>query len=70
FRSICQWIIKNLFEMLGKDSLIMECVIGTGSALMRNEVLQRELKARVQCPVIFNEYSDAAYGAALFALIQ
>ncbi|CAF1504830.1 unnamed protein product [Rotaria sp. Silwood1] len=70
FRSICQWIIKNLFEMLGKDSLIMECVIGTGSALMRNEVLQRELKDRVQCPVIFNEYSDAAYGAALFALIQ
>ncbi|CAF0869198.1 unnamed protein product [Rotaria sordida] len=70
FRSICQWIIKNLFEMLGKDSLIMECVIGTGSALMRNDVLQRELKEKVQYPVIFHEHSDAAYGAALFALMQ
>ncbi|CAF3923083.1 unnamed protein product [Rotaria sp. Silwood2] len=70
FRSICQWIIKNLFEMLGKDSSIMECVIGTGSALMRNDVLQRELKQKVQCPVILNEHSDAAYGAALFALMQ
>jgi sedoheptulokinase len=70
FRSICQWIIKNLFEMLGKDSLTVKRVIGTGSALMRNGVLQRELKDRVNCEVIFNEHSDAAYGAALFALMQ
>jgi sedoheptulokinase len=70
FRSICQWLIKNLFEMLGKDSLIMKGIIGTGSALMRNGVLQRELKEKVQCQVRFNEHSDAAYGAALFALMQ
>jgi sedoheptulokinase len=70
FRSICQWIINNLFEMLGKDSLAMKSVIGTGSALMRNGVLQRELKEKVQGQVRFNEHSDAAYGAALFALMQ
>ena len=70
FRSLCQWIIKNLFEMLGKDSLIMKSVIGTGSALIRNDVLQQELKERVRCQIKFNEYSDAAYGAALFALMQ
>ena len=68
FRSICQWIIKNLFEMLGENTLDMKGVIGTGSALMRNEVLQQELKEKMQGHVKFNEYSDAAYGAALFAL--
>jgi len=70
FRSICQWIIKNLFEMLGKYSLTMKSVIGTGSALIRNGVLQRELQEKVQGHVRFNEHSDAAYGAALFALMQ
>jgi len=70
FRSICQWIIKNLFEMLGKDSLTMKSVIGTGSALMRNEVLQQELKEKLQSQVRLNEHADAAYGAALFALMQ
>jgi sedoheptulokinase len=70
FRSICQWIIKNLFEMLGKDSSTIKSIIGTGSALTRNPLLQRELKERVQCQVILNEHSDAAYGAALFALIK
>jgi hypothetical protein len=70
FRSICQWIIKNLFEMLGNDALIMKSVIGTGSALMRNGVLQGELKEKVKGQVKFNEHSDAAYGAALFALMQ
>jgi sedoheptulokinase len=70
FRSICQWIIKNLFEMLGKNALLMKSVIGTGSALMRNGVLQGELKEKVKDQVKFNEHSDAAYGAALFALMQ
>jgi sedoheptulokinase len=70
FRTICQWIIKNLFEMLGKDALIIKSVIGTGSALMRNGVLQGELKEIVKGQVKFNEHSDAAYGAALFALMQ
>ncbi|UJR38321.1 hypothetical protein I4U23_030991 [Adineta vaga] len=70
FRSICHWIIKNLFEMLEKDSSTIKGIIGTGSALMRNGVLQRELRERVQCEVKFNEHSDAAYGSALFALIQ
>ena len=70
FRSICQWIIKNLFKMLGKDALTMKSVIGTGSALMRNGVLQGELKEQMKGQVKFNEHSDSAYGAALFALMQ
>ncbi|CAF0908290.1 unnamed protein product [Adineta ricciae] len=70
FRSICHWIIKNLFEMLGNDSSTINGIIGTGSALMRNGVLQREIQNRVQCQVKFNEHSDAAYGSALFAFMQ
>lgn len=70
FRSICQWLIKNVFEMLGNDASTMTSVIGTGSALMRNDVLQKELKEKVKDQVKLNEHSDAAYGAALFALIQ
>ena len=71
FRSICHWLIENAFEMLGKDAVsTMTSVIGTGSALTRNEVLQKELKEKVHDRVKLNEHSDAAYGAALFALMQ
>lgn len=70
FRSICQWLIKNVFEMLGNDASTMISVIGTGSALMRNDVLQNELKEKVKGQVKLNEHSDAAYGAALFGLMQ
>ena len=43
FRSICHWIIENLFQMLGKAAANIESVIGAGSALMRNPVLQLSL---------------------------
>jgi len=70
FRSICHWIIHNLFEMLGENTSQIEGIIGTGSALMRNQILQNELNEKVNGSIKYNENSDAAYGAALFALKQ
>jgi sedoheptulokinase len=70
FRSICRWIVQNLFDMLGDSTSSMTSVIGTGSALSRNIVLQTELRDRLSKEIFFNEKCDAAYGAALFALMQ
>ena len=70
FRSMCRWIVRNLFDMLGDEALRIEELIGTGSALMRNAVLQRELNERVRGQLVFRDDCDAAYGAALFALEQ
>ena len=70
FRSICRWIIVNLFAMLGDDVRLLKGLIGTGSALMRNAVLQDELRERIDEQLVFHEHCDAAFGAALFASRQ
>lgn len=70
FRSICRWIIRNLFDMLGDDVQTLKGLIGTGSALMRNAVLQEELRQRIDDQLVLNEQCDAASGAALFASMQ
>ena len=56
--------------MLGENTSQIEGIIGTGSALMRNQILQNELNEKVNGSIKYNENSDAAYGAALFALKQ
>ena len=70
FRSICHWIIENLFQMLGKAAANIESVIGAGSALMRNPVLQQELRQCIRDQLVLNDHCDSAYGAALFASMQ
>ena len=66
FRGICHWIVTNLFDMLGENVKTITGIIGAGSALMKNAVLQKELHDQVHGHLTFNEDCDAAYGAALF----
>jgi hypothetical protein len=68
FRSICQWIVNNLFDMLGEHAATMTSIVATGSALMRNSLLQRLLSERIDGRLVLNEHCDAAHGAALFVL--
>ncbi|CAF0982997.1 unnamed protein product [Didymodactylos carnosus] len=72
FRSICHWIIQNLYTMITKQILVetnTQRIICTGNALIKNQLLQNELKLIFSdMNVIFNHNSDAAYGAALFCL--
>lgn len=70
FRSICRWIVENLFRMLAEHSTSIHTIVGCGSALMRNIILQDELRRFVDNKLAFKENCDAAYGAALFASMQ
>lgn len=40
-------------------------ILGIGSALMRNQVLQAEVRQCYQLPVVFVPGGDAAWGAAM-----
>lgn len=46
----------------------VERVIGSGSALSRNEVLKQEVQRAFPLPVSFGQDVDAAVGAALVML--
>lgn len=47
------------------QSASIERIVGNGSGLSRNKVLQREVQQLYQLPLVFTEGGDAAKGAAL-----
>lgn len=66
--SLCQGIIRNLHSMLPSDKLAscgVVSIIGTGSALTKNPILQRETQRLWQLPLVTRDMSDASLGAAL-----
>ncbi|XP_007935667.2 sedoheptulokinase [Orycteropus afer afer] len=70
-RALCRGIIQNLQSMLPSQQLKewgVERVIGSGSALSRNEVLKQEVQRAFPFPVSFGQDVDAAVGAALVML--
>ncbi|XP_077996297.1 sedoheptulokinase-like [Glandiceps talaboti] len=67
-RAVCRGIISNLYNMMPREFLVesgVNRIIGSGSALIRNKVLQEEIEALFQLPVIYGQGGDAAVGAAL-----
>ncbi|XP_072604083.1 sedoheptulokinase isoform X2 [Vulpes vulpes] len=70
-RALCRGIVQNLHSMLPFHQLKewgVERVIGSGSALSRNEVLKQEVQRAFPFPVSFGQDVDAAVGAALVML--
>uniref|UniRef100_A0A673V551 Sedoheptulokinase n=1 Tax=Suricata suricatta TaxID=37032 RepID=A0A673V551_SURSU len=70
-RAMCRGIVQNLHSMLPFQQLKewgVEQVIGSGSALSRNEVLKQEVQRAFPFPVSFGQDVDAAVGAALVML--
>ncbi|KAK6637517.1 hypothetical protein RUM44_007939 [Polyplax serrata] len=68
FRALCSGLVKNLQGMIPKDQLIASKIvkiIGSGSALIRNKVLQKEVAAQYQLPVEFVGGRGACVGAAM-----
>lgn len=54
--------------MMPREMLItanISRILGIGSALTRNEVLQKEVHQCYQLPVVFVSGGDAAWGAAM-----
>ncbi|XP_066995781.2 sedoheptulokinase [Anabrus simplex] len=68
FRALCHGIVKNLYSMMPREMLLessIDRILGLGSALTRNKVLQMEVKNLYQLPVDIVSGGDAAMGAAL-----
>lgn len=70
-RALCRGIVQNLLSMLPFQQLAewgVQRVMGSGSALSRNEVLKQEVQRAFPLPVSFGQDVDAAVGAALVLL--
>ncbi|XP_011723096.2 sedoheptulokinase isoform X2 [Macaca nemestrina] len=70
-RALCRGIVQNLHSMIPIQQLRewgVERVMGSGSALSRNEVLKQEVQRAFPLPVSFGQDVDAAVGAALVML--
>lgn len=73
FKSVCRGVIENLHSIMSREMLIsnnISRILGVGSALIRNAVLQQEVRECYQLPVVFEKKGDAAWGAAIAAKNQ
>lgn len=71
FRSLCDSLIENLHFMMPKDILRnanVKRIVGNGSGLSRNAVLQRAVEHYYSLPLEFTSGGDAAKGAAIAIL--
>ncbi|KAL7643464.1 UNVERIFIED_CONTAM: hypothetical protein RMT77_005446 [Armadillidium vulgare] len=69
-KALCRGVIKNLHSMMPRSLLVengVNRIIGGGSALVRNKILQREVEEQYQLPLTLDARGNAAYGAALAA---
>ncbi|KAL0598370.1 Sedoheptulokinase [Plecturocebus cupreus] len=70
-RALCRGIVENLLSMLPLRQLQewgVQRVVGSGSALSRNDVLKQEVQRAFPLPMSFGQDVDAAVGAALVML--
>ncbi|KAF5300231.1 hypothetical protein FQR65_LT09185 [Abscondita terminalis] len=68
FRALCHGLLQNLHNMMPRDQLSeanITRIVGNGSGLSRNNVLQKEVQQLYQLPLVFTDGGDAAKGAAL-----
>lgn len=67
-RAVCRGIIQNLANMMPLQSLQaagVKRIIGSGSALSCNTVLQQEVEAVFPLPVVYGKDVDSAVGVAM-----
>ncbi|XP_074046632.1 sedoheptulokinase [Macrotis lagotis] len=70
-RALCRGIIQNVHAMLPSQQLKewgIDRLIGSGSALTRNEVLRQEVEKAFPFSISYGQDVDAAAGAALVML--
>lgn len=73
FRALCKGVVSNLLDMMPREVFVrhgVRRIVGGGSALARNALLQAEVRNAYQMPVHFTQSGDAAVGAALAASFQ
>ncbi|XP_061104763.1 sedoheptulokinase isoform X1 [Conger conger] len=70
-RALCRGIMDNLASMLPPEALLesgVTQIMGSGSALSRNEVLRQEAERAFPLPVLFGKDVDSAVGAAMIVI--
>ena len=68
FRALCNGLVVNLHSMMPRDVLQkanITRIVGNGSGLSRNKVLQNEVLSLYKLPLVFTTGGDAAKGAAM-----
>ena len=71
--SLCRGLVENLHEMMPKEFLHLhgvQRIVGTGSALIRNQVLQKQVEQVFGLPLVMSNNSEESVGAALAAILE
>ena len=71
--ALCQGLVENLQVMMSKEFLQshgIQRIVGTGSALMKNPVLQKQVEQVFGLPLVLSDSSEASVGAALAAILE
>lgn len=67
-RGLCHGVLDNIKSMMPAELLLQAGVtriVGSGSALTRNEVLRQEAERAFSLPVVYGQNADSAVGVAL-----
>ncbi|KAM7398442.1 hypothetical protein PAMA_006380 [Pampus argenteus] len=67
-RALCRGVLDNITSMMPAERLQQAGVcriVGSGSALARNEVLRQEVERAFPQPVVYGENADSAVGVAM-----
>lgn len=67
-RALCCGILHNITSMMPAERLQqagVSRIIGSGSALARNEVLRQEVERAFPQPVVYGQNADSAVGVAM-----
>ncbi|XP_076332468.1 sedoheptulokinase-like [Tachypleus tridentatus] len=70
-RALCKGLVANIRSMMPPEKLHeagIQRIVGSGTALSKNVVLQKEVEKQFDLPVIYGSGNDAAAGAALAVL--
>ncbi|GAA6218401.1 sedoheptulokinase [Lates japonicus] len=67
-RALCSGVLDNITSMMPVEHLQqagVSRIVGSGSALARNEVLRQEVEKAFPQPVVYGQNADSAVGVAL-----
>ncbi|XP_037322690.2 sedoheptulokinase [Pungitius pungitius] len=67
-RALCRGVLDNLTSMMPAERLKqagVSRIVGSGSAIARNEVLRQEVEKAFTQPVVYGQNADSAVGAAM-----
>lgn len=71
--ALCRGLVENVQKMMLREFLHLhgvQRIVGTGNALMRNQVLQTQVEQVFGLPLVLSENTDASTGAALAVIVE